>query len=211
MPIRALIVADEPLARRSIRRFLKESPDVEVIAECGDGQSAVTAIREEKPDLVFLDVQMPEVSGLDVVREIGPDAMPVTIFVTAYDRYAVPAFDANAVDYLLKPFGKVRFARSLARARERLAGKANINDVRLALAGLQPVGATMYAQRVTAVENGRIHLIDVDDVDWIAADGNYAQVHTAGRIYAIRDTLTHLEASLDPHHFARIHRSTIVN
>jgi two-component system LytT family response regulator len=206
-----LIVDDEPLARRSVRRLLNGNADVEVVGECGDGESAVAAIHEKKPDLVFLDVQMPEISGLEVVRRIGPDAMPVTVFVTAYDDYAVSAFDANAIDYVLKPFGKERFARALGRAKERIAGKLNVDGLRLALSALERVQAETYAERVTAVDNGRILFVNVDAITWIGADGNYVQVHAGNRTYEIRETLSNLEKKLDPRHFARIHRSTIVN
>jgi two-component system, LytTR family, response regulator len=212
VPIRALIVDDEPLARRSVRRLLNGNADVEVIGECGDGESAVVAIAEKGPDLVFLDVQMPEMSGLEVVERVGPDAMPVTVFVTAYDDYAVTAFDANAIDYLLKPFGKERFARALARAKERIASKLKVDDLRLALASVERVAtAESYADRVTAVANGRILFIDVDAIGWIGADGNYVQVHAGTRTYEIRETLSNLEKKLNPRYFARIHRSTIVN
>jgi two-component system LytT family response regulator len=209
--IRTLIVDDELLTRRSIRRFLSGAPDVEVVGECGDGEAAVAAIREQHPDLVFLDVQMPAMSGLEVIRSMGADAMPVVVFVTAYDHYAVPAFDANAIDYLLKPFGRERFGRALARARERLAAKVNVGEMRAALSRLSRSDPPSYADRLTALDNGRIRLINVDDISWIGADGNYAQVHAANRTYSIRDTLANLEQKLDPRHFARIHRSTIVN
>ena len=130
MSIRALIVDDEPHARLSIRRFLDKDPAIEVVAECGDGESAVQLIRSKHPDLVFLDIQMPEMTGFDVVRTLG-QKMPVTVFVTAYDRYALRAFDANAIDYLLKPFGKERFQRALLRAREQIAGRAGMTDIRV--------------------------------------------------------------------------------
>jgi two-component system LytT family response regulator len=211
MLIRALIVDDEPLARRSIRRFLRDSSDIEVVGECGDGESAVTAIRDQKPDLVFLDVQLPELSGLDVVRLVGASIMPVTIFVTAYDRYAVTAFDANAIDYLLKPFGRERFTRALTRARERLAGKVNVEQMRLALATLHGIQPAPYLERLAATESGRIRFVSVDDIDWIEADGNYVRVHAGTRALLIRETLTNLERQLNPRRFVRIHRSTIVN
>lgn len=212
MTIRTLIVDDEPLARRSVRRFLDRSAGVEVIGECGDGESAVGAIREKKPDLVFLDVQMPEMTGFDVIARIGPETVPVTVFVTAYDRYALRAFDANAIDYLLKPFGNERFERALARAKDRIAGKLNLNQLRLALASLEPVRAQpKYLERLTISENGRIRLVSVNDIDWIAAHGNYAEIHITGRKYEMRQTLTDLEANLNPHQFLRIHRSTLVN
>jgi two-component system, LytTR family, response regulator len=206
--IRALIVDDEPLARRSIRRFLNRGSGIEIIGQCGDGESAVDAIRSEKPDLVFLDVQMPEITGFDVIRQIGPEAMPVTIFVTAYDKYAVRAFEMNAIDYLLKPFGEQRFAQALKRAKERLAGKVNLDDLRVLLAGLE---RAQTDDRLTVSANGRILLINVKDIDWISASGNYAQLHTGNRDYEIRQSLTTLEARLNPREFVRIHRSTIVN
>lgn len=210
--IRALIVDDEPLARRSIRRFLDRGRGIELVGQCGDGKSAVEAIRTTKPDLVFLDVQMPEMTGLEVIREIGPDAMPVTIFVTAYDRYAIHAFEANAIDYLLKPFGKQRFDLAVKRAKERIAGKLNLTDLRSVLASLeQDQGRQVYVDRLTVSENGRILLINVIDIDWIAAAGNYAELHTGSRKYEVRQTLTSLEQKLNPREFLRIHRSTIVN
>ncbi|HXX17267.1 MAG TPA: LytTR family DNA-binding domain-containing protein [Candidatus Eremiobacteraceae bacterium] len=212
MTIRALIVDDEPLARRSIRRFLDKGSGVEIIDQCGDGNSAVEAIRTQKPDLVFLDVQMPEKTGLDVIREIGPDAMPVTVFVTAYDRYAIRAFDANAIDYLLKPFAKQRFDMALKRAKERIAGRMNLNDLRAILASLEcDQTQSAYLDRLTASENGRILLINVKDIDWIGTSGNYAHVYSGSRKYEIRQTLTSLEEKLNPRDFLRIHRSTIVN
>lgn len=212
MTIRALIVDDEPLARRSIRRLLDRGSGLEVIGQCGDGESAVDAIRSKKPDLVFLDVQMPEMTGFDVIRRIGPETMPVTIFVTAYDKYAVRAFETNAIDYLLKPFGKQRFEQALRRAKERLSGKLNLDDLRIVLASLEQA-QTQNAQvdRLTVSANGRIIPINVKDIDWISASGNYAQLHTGTRHYEIRQTLTTLEARLNPREFVRIHRSTIVN
>ena len=210
--IRALIVDDELLARRSIRRFLDRSAGVEVIAQCGDGESAVEAILTKKPELVFLDVQMPEMTGFDVIRQIGPETMPVTILVTAYDKYAVRAFDSNAVDYLLKPFSKQRFELALKRAKERLAGKQDLNDLRAVLATLEHAQAqNVYVDRLTVSANGRIMLINVDDIHWISVSGNYAQLHTGNRHYEIRETLTALQARLNPREFLRIHRSTIVN
>jgi two-component system, LytTR family, response regulator len=212
LTIRALIVDDEPLARRSIRRFLDRDTGVALIGECADGASAVTAIRGNKPDVVFLDVQMPEMTGFDVIREIGPEVMPVTIFVTAYDRYALRAFDENATDYLLKPFRKERFDRALQRAKERVAGTLNLNDLRAVIACLDGDPAhPKYLDRLTVAENGRILLISVTDIDWVAASGNYAHLHTIRRTYEIRQTLAELEAKLNPNEFLRIHRSTIVN
>jgi two-component system, LytTR family, response regulator len=211
MSIRALIVDDEPLARRTIRRLLREHADVEVIGEHADGESAVNAIRVERPDVVFLDVQMPEMSGIDVIRAIGIDRMPVTVFITAYDEHALAAFDANAIDYLLKPIAKARFARALARARTSIAGQINIEHLRVALAKLGRDASEAYVERLSVPERGRVIYVDVDDIGWIDADDNYARVHAGGRTYTIRETLSSLAAKLDPRVFARIHRSTIVN
>ncbi|HEX4227771.1 MAG TPA: LytTR family DNA-binding domain-containing protein [Bryobacteraceae bacterium] len=212
MSIRALIVDDEPLARQSIRRFLKNHPDVSVLDECGDGQSAVAAILSTKPDLVFLDVQMPELDGFAVVNRVGVDRMPATIFVTAYDQYALRAFDANALDYLLKPFGKTRFDRALARARERLSQHADREVMRRFLETIESAAwQKSYINRLPVTENGRIVFIRTRDIQWIEAAGNYARLHIASRHLEVRETLTNLEGKLNPREFLRIHRSTIVN
>ncbi len=212
MPIRALIVDDEPLARQSIRRFLKNHPDIHVLGEFGDGQSAVTAILAARPDLVFLDVQMPELDGFAVVNRIGVEQMPATIFVTAYDQYAVRAFDANALDYLLKPFGKTRFERTLTRARERLAGNVDREMIQRLVRTMETVaGRQRYTDRLPVTENGRIVFVKTRDVQWIESAGNYARLHVASRKHDIRETLTSLEGRLNPQEFVRIHRSTIVN
>lgn len=207
--IRALIVDDEPHSRLTIRRYLDKDESIEVIGECADGESAVQLIRSTKPDLVFLDIQMPEMTGFDVVRTLGP-RMPVTVFVTAYDCYALRAFDANAIDYLLKPFGKERFQSSLLRAREQLAGRAGMKDISRLFPGLEQA-QPRYSDRLSVVHKGRILLINVDDIDWIKACGNYAELRIGDQKYEIRDTLTNLEERLDRRNFLRIHRSTMVN
>jgi two-component system LytT family response regulator len=209
MSIRSLIVDDEPLARHSIRRFLKYHPDIEVVDECGDGQTAVNAILANKPDLVFLDVQMPELDGFAVIHRIGVEHMPATIFVTAYDQYALNAFDANALDYLLKPFGRARFDRALHRARERLSGPLDREILRRLLQTMERQKA--YLDSVPVTENGRIVFIKTRDIHWIESTGNYARLHLASGHHDIRETLTSLEGKLDPKKFARIHRSIIVN
>jgi two-component system, LytTR family, response regulator len=211
MAMRALIVDDEELARRALRRLLGEHPGIEVVGECADGASAVTMILEQQPDLIFLDVQMPEMSGFDVIRRVGVDRMPATVFVTAYDEYAVSAFDANAVDYLLKPIARQRFARALARVHHDLAAQLSVEKLRSLLAGLQGAAVGSYLERIPVAEDGRIVFVDTDDVAWIGASGNYARLHAGSRTYEVRETLTSLEAKLDPRRFARIHRSTIVN
>ena len=182
MKIRAVIVDDEPLGRRGVLRFLRNDPEIEVVAQCSDGQAAVDAILTRNPDLVFLDIQMPEMDGFEVVRRVGPQNMPVTIFVTAYDRYAVRAFDANAIDYLLKPVGQARFERALARAEERIAESSN-EDVaeRMASTLEQIKRQDKYLDRLPVSENGRILFVKTKEIDWIEANGNYARLHVGAR------------------------------
>lgn len=211
MSIRALIVDDEPLARRAVRRLLGKHSGVDVVGECGDGESAVQAIREEKPDLVFLDVQMPEMDGFQVLTEIGTDAMPATIFITAHDRYALRAFEASAVDYLLKPFGKDRFGRALAKAKQQIDGKLGHNEVRKLISSLQLLAPTRYPDRLAIPDNGRITFIETQYIDWIEAEGNYVRLHHGKHEHSLRETLIELEQKLNPADFFRIHRSTIVN
>ena len=212
MTIRALIIDDEPPARRSIARFLNGNPEVEVVGESGDGESAVKAIRSLKPDLAFLDVQMPEMDGLEVVRQVGTERMPATIFVTAYDRYAIDAFDANAVDYLLKPFGRERFTRALHRARARIEERPNRDAAERLIKLLGQMKVTdEYAERLPVITSGRIQFVKTGEIDWIEADGNYARLHVGPSTYEVRETLVRLERKLNPRDFARIHRSTIVN
>ena len=212
MKIRAVIVDDEGLARRSILRFLAGQPDVEIAAECGDGSSAVSSILAEKPDLVFLDVQMPEMDGFEVLRKIGPSCMPVTIFVTAYDHYALQAFEVNALDYLLKPFGRERFEQALARARQRIAEKSDHNTAQRLVAMLEDISKqNEFIERLPVTEHGRIQFVSTREIDWIEAAGNYVRVHAGPRSYEIRATLTDLEHKLNPRDFQRIHRSSLVN
>lgn len=212
MSIRALVVDDEPLARRTIRRFVGKNTGVEIIGECGDGESAVRAIQDSKPDLVFLDIQMPEMDGFQVLSKIGADQMPVTIFVTAHDRFALRAFDANAIDYLLKPIGKERFERALDRAKQRIAGKADGDEVQRIISAVgQRAAANKYPNRLAVPKNGRIMFVATHDIDWIEAEGNYVRLHVGSREHEFRETLAELGEKLNPAEFLRIHRSTIVN
>lgn len=211
MTLRALIVDDEALARTALVRLLKRERDVNLIGQCGDGESAVQAIRQTQPDIVFLDVQMPEMDGFQVVEAIGAEQMPVTIFVTAFDRYAIRAFDANAVDYLLKPFAADRLARALARARDRCLGRHDKEAAQRLFSLLDGRLQSDYAQRLTVATGGRIVFVPVADIDWIEAEGNYARLHVSRKIYDVRETLQALMEKLDPREFIRIHRSTIVN
>lgn len=204
---------DEPLARERIRTLLGGESDIEVIGECSDGVEAVATIRDDQPDLVFLDVQMPELDGFGVLEAVGTDRMPAVVFVTAFDQFALRAFDSHAVDYLMKPFDRERFRRALARAREQVGvrGERDLDQrLRALLDELQPKRAE-YVERLAVRASGRIVFLKVDEVDWIDAQGNYARLHVPGRTYLLRETMSALEDKLDPAQFVRIHRSTIVN
>ncbi len=212
MKMRVLIAEDEPLARERIRGLLEEEPDVDVVAECADGATAITAIRQQQPDLVFLDVSMPERTGFEVIEAIGPDDMPPVIFVTAYDHFAVRAFDAHALDYVLKPFDEERFRTAIERAREAILRRNGGDlDARLSdlLAGLRP--AQRHLERLAVKSGGKIIFLRADEISWIAAEGNYARLHVGKKSYLMRETMTNLESKLDPERFLRIHRSTIVS
>ncbi|KAF1727254.1 LytR/AlgR family response regulator transcription factor [Pseudoxanthomonas japonensis] len=214
MSLTALVIDEEPIARHAVVRLLREDPDIEVAGECGDGVSAVAAIRDRSPDLVFLDIQMPAITGLDVVATIGAARMPATIFVTAYEQFAVRAFEANAVDYLVKPFSRERFAETLRRAKQRLLGARGADAdttarIMQALASLQQRDA--YLERLPVREKERVVLVDVDDIVWIKASGNTVRLHLADRVHEVRETMSALAARLDPRHFARVHRSAIIN
>lgn len=210
--IRALIVDDEPLARERIRTLLEGEDDIEIVGECADGSEAVVTIESERPDLVFLDVQMPELDGFGVLETVGVDEMPVVVFVTAFDQFALRAFDAHAVDYILKPFDRERFQRALGRARiqvERHSEDDFGERLRALLGQLQP--KAQYLERIAVRAGGRIVFIRTDEVDWVDAQGNYARLHLKERTYLLRETMSALESKLDPGRFVRIHRSTIVN
>jgi two-component system, LytTR family, response regulator len=210
--IRALIVDDEPLARERLRTLLEAEEDIEVVGECLDGLTAVDAIRELEPDLVFLDMQMPELDGIGVVNHIGAGAMPSVIFVTAYDQFAVQAFDAHAVDYILKPFDEERFRTAVQRARHTLRTRTVDGDLDSRLAELlSDLRRPRFLERLAVKTGGKIVFIRTDDIDWVGAEGNYARIHTGGRTYLIRETMNMLESKLDPNRFLRVHRSTIVN
>ena len=208
MKVRALIVDDEPIARRRIRRLLRGVDGVEITGECGDGASALQAIADERPDLVFLDVQMPELDGFDVVAQLDPERPPALIFITAFDRYALRAFDVHAVDYLLKPVASARLRVAVARARDRIARGAAQPGLRDLVRELNARPA--YLSRLAVRARGRIVMIDAAAIEFIQAADNYVTVHAGGREYLLRETLAALERQLDPSRFVRIHRSTIV-
>lgn len=210
MSIAALVVDDEPIARHAVLRLLRADPDIEVLGECGDGASAVQAIREQSPDLVFLDIQMPAMTGIQVVEAIGAQRMPATVFVTAYEQYAVRAFEANAVDYLVKPFSRERFANTLQRAKARLSVADDANARILStLESLRQ--RDRYLQRIAVRSGEQMIFLAVDDIVWIKANRNTVQIHLADRVHELRETLSALAERLDPRHFARVHRSAIVN
>lgn len=212
MKIRALIVDDEPLARQRLRALLESEPDLEIIGESADGQEAVAAIREHEPDLVFLDVQMPKLDGFRVLEAVGPDRMPVTIFVTAYDRYALQAFEVHALDYLLKPFDRKRFQKAMRRARAQLQSEQSpaVDPRLLALAEGVKSGRKPQ-ERLVIKAGGRVFFLKIDEIDWLEAAGNYVRVHCGGEAHLLRETMSGLEVRLDPNKFLRIHRSTMVN
>lgn len=212
MKIKVLIVDDEPIARDRVRRMLREESDIEIIGECGNGAEAVAFIDESAPDLIFLDIQMPEMNGFETLRSIAAEKVPAIIFVTAYDQYAIQAFDVHALDYLLKPFNQERFRRAVSRAREQIeklqTGKI---DERLASLLADLKGGKKYLERLVIKSVGRVFFLRTDEVDWIEAAGNYAKLHVGREAHLIRETMNGLEAKLNPDKFLRIHRSTLVN
>ena len=230
-PIRVLIVDDEPLARQRIEDLLAAEDRVEIVASVDNGEAAVDAVRRLNPDLVFLDVQMPGKTGLDVVREIGADDMPPTIFVTAYDRYALQAFDLAALDYLVKPFDDERFEQAFRRARRHveLEEMGELRERLLAVLDNSPRPSSAtgdapnavprapaarpqspYLERIAVEMRGKVRVVPVAQIEYITASGPYVELHTSERAYLIREAIHTLEQRLDPDRFLRIHRSIIV-
>jgi len=210
--MRVVIVDDEPIAREGVRTQLLREPEVEIVAECGDGVEAVERIRELSPDLVFLDVQMPGMDGFEVVQNVGVEALPAVVFVTAYDKYALQAFDVNAVDYLLKPFDKERFQKAFQRARLQIQRKsaATINEkLEALLESMRP--QNRYLERLVVKSGGRIFFLPVSEIDWIESADNYVNLHSGRESHLIRETLTSLETKLNTEEFLRIRHSAIVN
>jgi two-component system, LytTR family, response regulator len=209
--IRAIIVDDEPLAREGVRLHLEAESDIDVVGEAGTGEEAVTLIETLRPDLLFLDVQMPGLDGFGVLDAVGAVHMPVTIFTTAYDEFALRAFDAHAIDYILKPYDTDRFGRAIERARLQLTGRRNAHmNERLDSLLDELRTRNQYLERLVVRSGGRILILRVAEVDWIEAASNYVRLHAGGREYLLRETMTALESKLDPMEFVRIHRSTIV-
>jgi len=194
--IRAVVVDDEPLARSSLKALLRRDPEIELVSECGSGMEALREIRGKKPELVFLDVQMPECDGFDVLEQLGKDLPPALVFVTAYDQYALRAFEAGALDYLLKPFDNARFGRALERAKERIAlGK----------------DAPRKIERLAIKNAGEILFLKIAQIDWIEAADYYVCLHVGARTHLLRRSMNEVEEELKPGAFCRIHRSAIVN
>ena len=222
--IRVMIVDDEMLARVRLEDLLARESDVELVGSASNGDTAVEMIEEHRPDLVFLDVQMPGRNGFEVVRSIGPDKMPMTIFVTAFDHYALQAFDVTAVDYLVKPFDDERFEQAFNRARHllHLEKFGELRDQMKALLEVSTSGATAlreipeqasssrYLERIAVDTRGKVRVVQVDDIDYITASGPYAELHVAGKRMLIREAMQNLESRLDPAKFFRVHRSAIV-
>jgi two-component system, LytTR family, response regulator len=211
--IRALVIEDEPVARARLVTLLEQEADVDVVGECADGVGAVAAIERLSPDLLFLDVQIPEMDGFEVARSVGPERMPAVVFVTAYDEYALQAFDVHAVDYLLKPFSAERFTQALTYAREHIArGRATmLNEQLLALLPDLQRPERPRRDRILVKSNGRIYFVKMADIDYCEAAGNYVRLHVGSNTHLVRETMGRLESDLDSRQFVRIHRSTIVN
>jgi two-component system, LytTR family, response regulator len=210
--IRTLIADDEPLARERIATLLRAEEDIEVIGECADGSRAAAAIQQLTPDLVFLDIQMPGADGFDVIQTVGADRMPNVVFVTAYDKYALKAFDVHALDYLLKPFDRTRFQKALSRARDHIERQQTGDLGRRLLALVQDLKSdTQRIDRLVVKSGGRVFFLRTDEIDWIEAAGNYVRLHLSAESHLFRETMNALEARLDPQRFVRIHRSRIVN
>jgi two-component system LytT family response regulator len=210
--VRTLIVDDEPLARQRLRRLLEADPDVTVVGECGDGEQAVAEVRALRPDLLFLDVQMPLLDGFGVLHALAGDTPPAVIFVTAHDRYALKAFEVHALDYLLKPFDRERFRETLSRAQQQLE-RSNGGDLERRLTAivqdLKPAKAK--TDRFVVKSGGRIFFVRTGEIDWIEAAGNYVKLHVGTDSHLIRETMNSVETKLSPDMFVRIHRCHIVN
>jgi len=198
--IRTLVVDDEPVARARVMSLLQDEPDIEIIGECESGAEAISRIEAASPDLVFLDIQMPQMDGLQLSRALG-DRMPAVVFITAYDEYALRAFEVHALDYVLKPFSAERFKSALTHARQHLSKRPS--------PGTRP--APERRDRLVIKSSGRIYFVRTNDIDWCEAAGNYVRLHVGAQTHLVRGTMGYIESQLDPRQFVRVHRSTIVN
>jgi two-component system, LytTR family, response regulator len=210
--IRTLIVDDEPLARERLSTLLHAEADIEVLGQCRDGEEAVTAIYDHAPDLVFMDVQMPQMNGFEVIEAVGTDKMPLVVFVTAFDQHALKAFQVRALDYLLKPFDRERFTEALSRARRQLERNETGDIGRRLLALVKDLKRDQpRTERLVVKSGGRLFFLRADEIDWIEAAGNYVRLHVGTTSHLLRETMNAIEGRLDPEKFFRIHRSRIVN
>jgi two-component system, LytTR family, response regulator len=207
--VRALIVDDEPLARRGLAVMLRRFKDIDIVGECGDGRSAVDTILERSPDVVFLDIQMPGMDGFEVLRALPKENMPAVIFLTAYDQHVLRAFDFHALHYLLKPVDDTRFAAAISRARDLVDSKLKADMAQRVMRTLD--GASdQYASRFAVQTGSRIQIVVAEDIEWVGSAGNYVEFHVNGRSFLLRESMASLEQRLDPAKFIRIHRSRIV-
>jgi two-component system LytT family response regulator len=210
--IRTLVVDDEPLARERLTSLLSAEQDIEVVGQCRDGEEAVTTIVDHSPDLVFLDVQMPAMNGFEVIDAVGPERMPLVIFVTAYDQHALRAFQVRALDYVLKPFDRERFQEALQRARAHIQRDETGDLGRRLLALVKDLRRDQpKTDRLVVKSGGRLFFLRADEIDWIEAAGNYVRLHVGTTSHLLRETMNAIEGRLDPEKFFRIHRSRIVN
>jgi two-component system LytT family response regulator len=212
MSIRTVIVDDEPLAREGIAMILADAADVRIVAQCANGAEAIRAIREQAPELVFLDIRMPGLSGFDVVESIGPEAMPAVVFLTAYEEHAIRAFRVNALDYLLKPLDSKQLHQALDRVRDQLSREDALRRTERLTELLGVVGSTPDPEkRIVVRSTGHVYFLEPDEITWVEAAGDYVTIHTTGKSHLVRDSMKNMEARLAEFGFQRIHRSTLVN
>jgi two-component system LytT family response regulator len=210
--IRAIIVDDERLARRRVREMLSGDREIEIVGEPANGPEAIQAVRQNNPDLMFLDVQMPGMDGFEVINVLRDERLPLVVFITAYDQYALRAFEACALDYILKPFDRARFERAVEQAKCRIRQERRIDLTQHLLALLENLKPrTVYPERMAIKDGGRIVYVKTESIEWVEADGNYVRIHAGKSSYHLLGTIGSLEAQLDPKTFRRIHRATIVN
>jgi len=207
--MRALIVDDEPLARRGVVLMLRQFEDIDIVGECGDGRSAVDRILERSPDVVFLDIQMPGMDGFDVLRALPIESMPAVIFLTAHDQHVLQAFDFHALHYLLKPVDDTRFAAAISRVRD-LADSKLKNDLAQRVRKMLDGTSHRYASRFAVQTGSRIQIVVAEDIEWVGSAGNYVELHVNGRSFLLRESMASFEQRLDPAKFIRIHRSRIL-
>ena len=213
-PLRVLVVDDEPLAREKIRRMAKDDPEVRIVGECTNGAEAIEAVQALAPDLLLLDVQMPEVGGFAVLEALRTNGghLPPVIFITAYDHYAVRAFEFHALDYLLKPFDRERFRAAIDRAKRQIRREnGGALDARILALLEQMREQPRYTERLVVKTGGRVFFLNAEEIDWVEAEGNYVSIHAGKKAYLLRETISGIEGQLDPRHFVRIHRSAVVN